>query len=76
MDEWRIIGKLRPNHSDIEVVERRENIEVSLKYVLKQHFPALRRVRKADSWQAEDDGRKVREETVHGKRMGKTSGMT
>ena len=28
------------------------------------------------SWQAEDDGWKVREETVHGRRTGKSSGMT
>ena len=50
---------------DIDVVERLlrpENLEVSLKYVLKH--------------EAEDDGWKAREETVHGRRMGKSSGMT
>ena len=50
---------------DIDAVERLlrpGNLEVSLKYVLKH--------------EAEDDGWKAREETVHGRRMGKTSGMT
>ena len=48
---------------DIDVVERLltpENFEVSLKYVLKHE---------ANGW-------KAREETVHSRRMGKTSGMT
>ena len=59
---------------DIEVVEsllRPENLEVSVRYVLKLHQRS-----RTTLWQAEDDGWRVREETVHGKRVGKTSGMT
>ena len=72
---------------DIEVVEsllRPENLEVSLRYVLKH---ATRRgsnifqlfdtsESRTTLWQAEDVGWRVREETVHGKGMGKTSGIT
>ena len=72
---------------DIEVVERLPrpaNLEVSLRYVLKHAtgrgsniFQLFDTPKKAEPlWQAEDACWKVREETVHGKRMGKTSGMT
>ena len=73
---------------DIEVVERLqrpENLEVSLKYVLKHAtgrgsniFQLSDTSGKSQtiSWQAENDGWKAREETVHGKKEGKTSGMT
>ena len=36
---------------------------------------STRQRNRTTSWQAEDDGWRVREETVHGKRVGKTSGM-
>ena len=72
---------------DIEVVERLlrpENLEVSLWYVLKHatreaatsSSSATHRKGQTTSWQAEDDGWKVREETLQGKRTCKTSGVT
>ena len=74
--------------ADVDVVERLlrpESLEVSLRYVLKHAtnrgsniFKRFDISKKAEPllWQAEDDGWKVREEAVHGRRMGKTSGMT
>ena len=66
---------------DIEVVERLlrpENLEVSLRYVSKHATEeaatfsrsSTHQKSRTTSWQAEDDGWKVREETVHGRRMG------
>ena len=72
---------------EIELVEsllRPENLEVSFRYVLKHAtsrssniFQLFSTSEKAESllWQA-DDGWKVREETMRGRRMGETSGTT
>ena len=72
---------------DIEVVEsllRPENLEDSLRYVLKHALEeaalfsssSIHQKGRTTLWQAEDDGWRVMEETLHGKRMGKTNGMT
>ena len=71
---------------DIDVVERLlrpENFEVSLRYVLKHAagrgsniFHLFDTKSRTTLSQTEDDGWKVREETVRGRRMGKTSGTT
>ena len=72
---------------DIEVVEsllRPENLEVSLTYVLKHALEeaalfsssSIHQKGRTTLCQPEEDCWIVREETVHGKRMGKTSGMT
>ena len=72
---------------DIEVVESllgSESLEVSLRYVLKHSTGGGRNISSSSIqkrsrtalWQAEDDGWRVREETVHGKKVGKTSGMS
>ena len=71
---------------DIDLVQRLlrpENLEVSLRYVLKHStrrgsniFQLFGTSEKPNHlWQAEDVGWRVRIETVHGKRVGKTSGM-
>ena len=61
-----------------ERLPRPENLEVSSKYVLTATFSSSSTQQKSrtTSWQAEDDDWKVREETVHSKRVGKTNGMT
>ena len=71
---------------DIDVLEsllRPENFEVSLKYVLEHATSRGSNIfqlfdtseSRTTSLQAQDDGWEAREETVHCRRMDKTSGM-
>ena len=68
---------------DVEVVESLpmpENLEVSLRYVLAEaatsSSSSIHQKSRTILWQAEVGGWRVREETVRGRRMGKTSGTT
>ena len=62
----------------VESLLRLENLEVSLRYVLKHATSSSSTHQKSriTLWQAEDDGWKVREVTMRGRRMGETSGTT
>ena len=71
---------------DMEVLEsllKPENLEVSLRYVQKyssrcgSNFSSSSTHQRSRTtlWQVEDDGWRVKEKMVHGKRVGKTSGM-
>ena len=67
----------------LEILLKPENLEVSPRYVLKYstRTPAIfsssstHQRSRTTSWQVEDDGWRVKEKMVHGKRVGKTSGM-
>ena len=69
----------------VESLLRPENLEVSLRYVLKHSTceeaaisssSSTQQKSRITSLQAEDDGWKVREVTMRGRRMGETSGAT
>ena len=65
---------------DIEALERLmepENEEVSLRCILRCSFPVFltQQRKRTTSWQAEDEGWRVREGRQHSKKVGKMSGM-
>ena len=80
---WKITlescAQVKVDVDSVQRLLRQENLEVSLRYVLKHSTrrgsSSTHQRSRTTLWQAEDDGWRVRIETVHGKRVGKTSGM-